>query len=160
MASYQSTTPDYNDYDYRGYIADGTTTAISFTVVPGITYYFRICQAATPSTDGCLVLSNVVSYTFSSTLVLAVPSVSGGSVTLNWSGPTGTPYTFDKYVVFRSGPGSTSASVVTTLDSSVFTYGDTVSADGSYNYYIGAYDTASSGYRGFSNQQTVSVTLP
>jgi hypothetical protein len=155
IASITTNTPTYADYDYRGLITDGTETSASFSVVPGLTYYFRVCQAnANTPSDGCLIYSDVISLYFSSSLVITDPPTKVGSdVTLDWTGPTGTPYTFDGYKIFRSDQSLAIASV----SSSTLTYTDTSVPNGTYTYLICAYQGTDCA--GFSDND-VTVTIP
>lgn len=162
MASLTTDTPSYTNYDYRGKIA-GTSTGASFTAVPGLTYYFRVCQAADASSEGCIVYSNIISYTFSSSLVLAAPSATGATVTLNWSGPTGTPplpYEFDEYQIYRAASGDLNPTLVDTVSSATLTYDDTVASDDTYTYFICAYNSSTSKIVGYSNDKSLLVNVP
>jgi hypothetical protein len=161
MASITTDTPTFTNYDYRGTV-DGDVTGASFTVVPGLTYYFRVCQAANPSTDGCIVYSNILSYSFSSSLVLAAPSATDATVTLSWSGPTGSPlpYTFDEYQIYRAASGDLNPTLVDTVSSATLTYDDTVASDDTYTYFICAYNSSTSKIVGYSNDKSLLVNVP
>lgn len=147
--------PSYTYYSARGTIASGATTSGDFSVVPGLTHYFRLCQAnASTPTDGCLVYSDVLSLYFPSSLVITDPATKVGSdVTLDWTGPTGSPYTFDGYMIFRSDQ----TTAIATVGSSTLTYTDTSVPAGTYTYVICA--SSASVCKGYS-ENDVTVTIP
>jgi hypothetical protein len=157
LASANTTEPVIGDPDTSFGVVDGGGSARSadFTLTAGITYYFRVCQAA--SATECLVYSNVLSYDFSSSLVLT-GSATGGDVTLNWTGPTG----YSNFTEIKVMGGLITDSLPTnlaTLDKSITTYSYTVDT-GSYAYYLCAYDSAASVCRGYSNFLYLDVTSP
>ena len=160
LISYITETPTYSDSNTQhGAISDGTITTADFTTVPGLTYYFRLCQA--DSSGQCVAYSNVLSHYFTTSLALSGSSTDSGSgyydtASLNWSGPSGSPYTYTGYLLYRA-LGSGTPVAIASVDSSTFSYDDTVTTPGSYTYLLCAYDSSGSVCRGYSNEFPITL---
>ena len=158
LDSFTTAEPTVSDSQTDYGVVGGGSAARSadFTIVPGLTYNFRVCQAA--SATQCLVYSNVLSHDFASTLVLT-GEASGGNVTLNWTGPTG--YTnFTDYKIFGGLSTDVSPTELGTVVKTTDTFPLTVGASGNYTYFVCAYDSAITACRGYSNMQVIDITVP
>lgn len=136
---------------------DGDNTITSVTIdnlIPGGTYYFRLCQAT--STSGCLVYSDVKTLDIPSSLVLTVEAGTGSNVNLTWNTPGSGFPTFSTYQVMRVRSDETTYTSLTSTASDVHSYTDTTAVSGAtYHYLICAY--SGSNLVGISNEEVYVV---
>jgi cell division septation protein DedD len=135
---------------------DNTITSVTITnLIPGGTYYFRLCQQAS-STPSCLIYSDVKTLDIPSSLVLDTPTGGEGAVELTWGTPGSGFPAFSTYQVMRIRSDETTFTSLGSVASSVHSYTDTTAVSGAtYHYSIYAY--SGSNLVGTSNEEVYAV---
>jgi hypothetical protein len=136
LISTTNTVPIIGDVDTSVAVLDSAPSARTgdISITPGESYYIRVCQATSAST--CIVYSNTVYYTFSSSLALGISGTTN-DVTLNWTGPTSTSYNIYRGTSI-TGPFMQIGNVL----SSVFTFDDTgITPAGTYYYQVCSFNS-------------------